>query len=360
MEYPFEIQMTKNSRLEGLDLSSLPFGRTFSDHMFVADYKDGKWQDCKIVPYGPISFNPGLMALHYGQSIFEGMKANVSKTTGEPVLFRADKHFQRINKSAERLAMPQVPEEVFMKGLETLVSIDKGWIPNYEGSALYLRPFLFATDEFLGVRPSDTYRFMILACPVGPYYPKPVRILVAQKYVRAFPGGVGFAKAAGNYAASLKPAKIAKSEGYDQILWLDGQEFKYLQECGTMNIFAVIGDTVVTPPTGDTILDGVTRDSSIQLLKAMGKKVEERPISINELLQAQADGSLKEMFGTGTAAVVSHVETWAYQGTDYPLPAIEDRVVGPVLKKTLEDYKNNAIEDTMGWIKPVKELVNVK
>lgn len=354
MEYPFKIQLVEHSRLEGLDLSSLPFGRTFSDHMFTADYKEGRWQNCKIVPYGPISFNPAMMALHYGQAIFEGMKANISKTTGEPVLFRAEKHFQRINKSADRLSMPEIPKEIFMNGLHTLVSIDKNWIPQYEGSALYLRPFFFATDEFLGVRASDTYHFMILACPVGPYYPKPVSILVAQKYVRAFPGGMGFAKAAGNYAMSMKPAKIANSEGYDQILWLDGIEFKYIQECGTMNIFAVVGNTVLTPPTGDTILDGVTRDSAIQLLRAMGKKVEVRPIEVNELIEAHKNGTLKEMFGTGTAAVVSHVRNIAYKGVDYSLPAIEGRKIGPVLKKALEDYKNDVVEDTMGWITPVK------
>ena len=357
MKYPVNIQLVEKSRSEGLDFDSLPFGKTFSDHMFVADYKDGKWQNCQILPYGDISFAPSMMALHYGQAIFEGMKANISTQTGEPVLFRADKHAKRFNKSAERLGMPAVPEELFLEAVNSMVLLDKQWIPQTAGSALYIRPFMFAADESLGVRASSSYKFIVFSGPVGPYYPKPVRILVAQKYVRAFPGGVGFAKAAGNYAATLKPAEIAKSEGFDQILWLDGLEFKYLQECGTMNIFAVIGDTVLTPPTADSILDGVTRDSILQLLKDNGIKVEVRPIGIQELVDAHQTGELKEMFGSGTAAVISHVADLCYQDKVYSLPAVEDRKIGPMIKKMLTDIKENTVEENYGWVTPATSSV---
>lgn len=362
MKYSIKVQVTENSRREGLDFSSLPFGRTFADHMFIADYYDGDWQDCRIVPYGNISFAPSMMAIHYGQSVFEGMKANISATTGEPVLFRADRHSERINTSCERLGMPTVPKELFLEAVNSLVALDKQWIPESEGSALYIRPVVFATDECLGVKVSERYRFMVFSGPVGAYYPKPVRILVAEKYVRAFPGGVGFAKAAGNYAATLKPAQMAKEKGYDQILWLDGLEFKYIQECGTMNIFAVIGDTVLTPPTADTILDGVTRNSILTLLKEKGIKVEARPIEIAELIAAHKNGTLKEMFGSGTAAVISHVEDITYLGESYKLPPVSERKIGPMLKDWLTDIKENKQQESYGWVTPavssLAELAN--
>lgn len=350
MKYPVKVQLVEQSRRHGLDIENLPFGKTFSDHMFVADYIDGEWQNCQLVPYGNISFAPSMMALHYGQAVFEGMKANLSAKTGAPMLFRAARHAKRFNRSCERLGMPTVPEELFLEAVNATVQLDKDWIPQSAGSALYIRPFMFATDESLGVRASSSYRFIVFTGPVGPYYPKPVRILVAQKYVRAFPGGVGFAKAAGNYAATLKPAEIAKKEGYDQILWLDGLEFKYLQECGTMNIFAVVGDTVLTPPTTDSILDGVTRASIIQLLESQGINVEVRPISIEELIEAHGKGELKEMFGSGTAAVVSHVADLTYQDKTYELPAIEDRKIGPMIKQALTDIKEHKVEESYGWV----------
>jgi branched-chain amino acid aminotransferase len=357
MKYPVKVQLVEKSRREGLDIENLPFGKTFSDHMFVADYIDGEWQNCQLVPYGDISFAPSMMALHYGQSVFEGMKANISTQTGKPMMFRAEKHAQRFNKSSERLRMPAVPEELFLEAVNSLAIVDQDWIPQSAGSALYIRPFIFASDESLGVRASSSYKFIVFTGPVGPYYPKPVHILVAQKYVRAFPGGVGFAKAAGNYAATLKPAEMAKEEGFDQILWLDGLEFKYLQECGTMNIFAVIGDTALTPPTTDSILDGITRDSIIKLLKEMGLKIEVRPVTIQELIEAHKVGELKEMFGSGTAAVVSHVADISYQGTVYSLPAIEDRKIGPMIKKALTDIKENTVADTHGWVTPATSTI---
>jgi branched-chain amino acid aminotransferase len=357
MKYPVKVQLIEKSRREGLDFDNLPFGKTFSDHMFVADYKDGEWQNCQVMPYGDISFSPSLMALHYGQAVFEGMKANISSKTNEPVLFRAKKHAKRFRISSERLGMPEIPEELFLEAVNTLATLDKTWIPQTAGSALYIRPFLFATDESLGVRASSSYKFIVFTGPVGPYYPKPVRILVAQKYVRAFPGGVGSAKAAGNYAATLKPAEMAKKEGFDQILWLDGLEFKYIQECGTMNIFAVIGDAVVTPPTTDAILDGVTRDSIIHLLKEMGVKVEIRDIGIQELVDAHKTGELKEMFGSGTAAVISHVADLSYQNVVYSMPAVKDRKIGPMIKKALTDIKENSVEENNGWVTPAVSTI---
>lgn len=356
MSYSIDIRRTTDSRLAKTDFENLPFGKTFSDHMFIADYDGSEWKDARIVPYGPLSISPANMTLHYGQGVFEGMKTNKDIQTGQPILFRPDMHIKRINRSTDRLGMPEIPAELFMSALRELVALDKDWIPEAEGSALYIRPVVFATDEFLGVRPSETYKFVIVTGPTGPYYPKPVSLLVAQKYVRAFPGGVGFAKAAGNYAATIKPAKMARDKGFDQILWLDGMEFKYLQECGTMNIFVVINDTIITPPLTDTILAGITRDSLIALLKHDGYQVEERPITIDELLAAHADGSLKEVFGSGTAAVVSHVQDITYQDTRIELPAIEGRKIGPMVKARLEAIKNGSAEDVFGWTSPIFEM----
>jgi branched-chain amino acid aminotransferase len=353
MKYPISVQLSETSRLSEVDFDNLIFGRVMSDHMFVADYVDGEWTDCRIVPYGPMQMSPAIMALHYGQAIFEGMKTNKHVETGEPLLFRPEMHVERINRSAVRMAMPEIPGEIFIEALHKLIDIDRAFIPQSEGAALYIRPVMFATDAYLGVRASDTYRFVIMTCPVGPYYPKPVKIKVAENYVRAFPGGVGFAKAAGNYGATLKPALDAKAEGFDQILWLDGKEFKYLQECGTMNIVCVIDGVVVTPPTTDTILAGITRDSIIHLLKDMDIPVEERPITIAEVLEAHQTGKLEEMFGAGTAAVVSHVSDFNYKGQNYELPPVEGRKIGPMIKKRLEDYKKGVFEDKMGWLFPV-------
>lgn len=361
MEYPISVHLTNNSRREGINLETLGFGQVFSDHMFVADYVDGHWTNCQIMPYGPLPMTPALMALHYGQAIFEGMKANKSVKTGKPLLFRPEEHLNRINISAERMAMPTLPEELFMSAIEQLVAVDSQWIPTHEGSALYLRPVMFASDEFLGVRASNTYKFVVLTCPVGPYYAKPIRIRMAHTHMRACPGGVGFAKAAGNYGASLYPTNKAKSEGFDQILWLDST-FTYLQECGTMNIFVVIGDTVLTPPTTDTILSGITRSSLIRLMQDRGMKVEERPITVDELIEASKNGTLREMFGTGTAAVVSPVIEWSHKGILYQMPAITENSIGATMKKALESYKHGAVEDKFGWLHELEipELVASK
>jgi branched-chain amino acid aminotransferase len=289
----------------------LGFGQYFTDHMFVMDYHiDKGWYDPRIIPYGPFEVEPSLMVFHYGQAIFEGMKAYLNKD-GEAVAFRPFDNIKRLNRSAERLCIPQLDENLVWKGLKQLLEIEKDWIPKTEGTSLYIRPFVIATDASLGVRPSHTYKFFIILSPVGAYYAeglKPVKIYVTDKYVRAAQGGVGFTKTAGNYAVSLYAAEEAKKKGYTQVLWLDAKEHKYVEEVGTMNIFFKIDNVLITAPLeGGTILGGVTRDSVIQLAEEMGVTVEERQLSIQEVFDAYEAGRLEEVFGTGTAAVISPV-----------------------------------------------------
>ncbi len=353
MTHEIKITTTKKSRVSQVDFDDIPFGRVFSDHMFVADYRDGRWINPRIEPFGPFEIHPALMALHYGQSIFEGMKASITEE-GRPLLFRPEMHAHRLNNSARRICMPEFPEDLFLEALHQLVSLDRDWIPVKEGSALYIRPYMFATDEFIGVRPSATYRMIIFTCPVGPYYPKPVRLWVEQTYVRAVKGGTGEAKAAGNYGGALYPAKLAQERGFDQVMWMDSYEFKYIQEVGTMNIFFVIGDTVLTPATDGTILKGITRDSILTILREKGYQVEERPITIDEIVEAYKAGELKEAFGAGTAAVVSHVEAIGYGDLTMSLPPVEDRKIGEMLKAEIDGMRAGKIHDRHGWIVPVK------
>ena len=291
--------------------NELGFGKYFTDHMFVADYNPEKgWHDPRIVPYGPFEVEPSCMVFHYGQAIFEGMKAYLNKD-GEAVAFRPFANIRRLNRSAERLCIPQLDEDMVWEGLRTLINIDKEWIPKSKGTSLYIRPFVIATDNSLGVRPSDTYKFFIILSPVGAYYKeglKPVKIYVTDKYVRAAEGGVGFTKTAGNYAVSLYAAEEAQKKGYTQVLWLDAKERKYVEEVGTMNIFFKINGTLITAPLNiGTILGGVTRDSVIALAEEMGYTVEQRQLSIQEIYDAHEKCELEEVFGTGTAAVISPV-----------------------------------------------------
>ena len=346
-----DIKITKSagSKLKSVDFNNLPFGRTFTDHMLVADYKDGEWGSVEIKPYQPVSFDPSIAALHYGQAIFEGVKA-YKTTDGKAQIFRPEDNFNRFNISAQRMEMPQIPEEIFLGGLKTLIEIDKDWIPAKRDHALYIRPFMFATDEMIGVRPSQTYKFMIILSPTGPYYSAPMRIYVEEKYVRAVPGGVGYAKAAGNYAAALLPTEIAKRKGYDQVLWMDAFEHKYVQECGTMNIFFIIGNTAITPGLeSGTILGGVTRSSTIQLLEEMGLSVEERDLSIDEIVQAHKDGTLKEVFGTGTAVTISMVKELRYK--DYVMEFdVDSWKVAPEVKNNMDAIKDGSAEDRFNWM----------
>lgn len=351
-----KILRTQQSRLSLVDFDNLPFGRTFSDHMYICDYKDGKWDAGKIVPFGDFTIHPATMSLHYGQAIFEGMKAS-KMSDGTPALFRPIEHARRINRSAQRMMMPAFPEQQFLEAVRELVALDADWIPPQEGSALYVRPFMFATDEFIGVRPSDNYRFMIITGPTGPYYAKPVRLWVEQKYVRAVPGGTGEAKAAGNYGGSLLPAFEAKKRGFDQLMWMGGPNMREIQEVGTMNIFFVIGDEVITPATDGAILKGITRDSFLKILEKEGYKVSARKITIDDVLAARSNGTLKECFGAGTAAVVSHVELIQFGEDLIELPSVEDRPVANFLKDYIDGLRSGRIADTFEWVEPIEVSV---
>lgn len=344
---PFKISRVQQSRLSELDFDNIPFGKSFTDHMFVVDYDGKEWKDARIEPFAHFPVHPANIAWHYGQAIFEGMKATRHED-GTPMLFRPELHAERLNKSAVRMAMPEIPETMFSEAVYELVKLEQDWIPKKEGSALYLRPFMVAMDEFIGVQISKTYRFIIFCCPVGPYYSKSLKLKADDEYIRAAEGGTGFAKAAGNYAGSLYPTKLAKEEGYDQIMWLDAREKHYIQEVGTMNIFFVIGDTVVTPATSGTILEGITRKSAIHILKSKGINVEVRPVSINEVMIASAQGQLKEVFGAGTAAVIANVKGIGYKGDNISLD-VESYKIAPMLKDTINGIRSGRIKDDHGW-----------
>ena len=346
-----DIPVTKieHSRLQELDFNNLPFGKNFTDHMLEADYEDGEWKKVEIKPYQPLLLSPSLAALHYGQAIFEGIKA-YKNSEGEPFIFRPYDNFKRFNISAERMQMPAIPEDIFIEGMKQLIALDSDWIPTKPNSSLYIRPFMFATDEALGVKASEKYKFLIILSPSGSYHSEPMRLYVEEKYVRAVPGGVGFAKAAGNYAVSLYPAAKAKELGYDQILWTDGYEHKYIQEAGMMNVVFIIGNTVVTPDLeSGTILAGVTRNSVLTILKEMGFTIEERPISIDEVIEAYKSGTLKEVFGTGTAATVAPIQELRYK--DFVMKFdIAKWETAPKITRWLTEIREGKREDKYGWI----------
>jgi branched-chain amino acid aminotransferase len=352
MAISIKITKTTHSRINTCDFNNIQFGTVFSDHMFVVDYEDGNWINPEILPFGPLSLSPSTFALHYGQAIFEGMKA-YKNTNGEAQLFRPKDNIKRLNQSAKRMAMAELPEEIFMEGLKQLIAIDSNWIPTKSGSSLYIRPYMFATDEFVGVRPAKHFKFVIFTCPVNAYYPKPIRVVVEEKYVRAFDGGVGATKAAGNYGISMLPTYEANQKGFDQIIWTDGREHKYIEESGTMNVFFVIGDKVITPLLDGTILEGVTRNSCIKLLQNNGYTVEERKISVDEIVDASNKGVLKDAFGTGTAAIVAKIAAINYKGVDYTLPNPEEREVSNYLYKTLGEIQTGLIPDSFNWIEKV-------
>ncbi|WP_026463248.1 branched-chain amino acid aminotransferase [Adhaeribacter aquaticus] len=344
-----QIQKTAKSRLPEVDFASLEFGQTFSDHMLVADYVNGEWQAPSIIPFGDFSLSPANPALHYGQAIFEGLKAYKNES-GEISVFRPQANLRRMNLSADRLCMPAYPEETFLEGLKELLRLDAAWIPTTSGSSLYIRPYMFATGAYLGVKPADSYRFAIITCPVNAYYSTPLRVKVEETFARSVEGGFGFAKAAGNYAGSLYPAKKALEEGYHQLLWTDGKTHEYFEESGTMNLMFVINDTLITPALSTSILSGVTRDTIIQLAKDRGIKVEERKVSVAEVMEAAQNGTLQEAFGCGTAAFISHIVTIGFRGTDFQLPSIESRQYSPQLAKDLDAIRSGAVADTHGWI----------
>jgi branched-chain amino acid aminotransferase len=339
----------ERSKLNDISLENIPFGKYFTDHMLEVDYEDGQWKNAEIKPYQPLLMAPSLAALHYGQAIFEGIKA-YKNAAGEAAIFRPLDNYKRFNASAERMQMPAVSEELFMEGMRMLIELDKKWIPQQADHSLYIRPFMFSSDEMIGVRPSEKYKFMIILSPTGPYYNMPMRIYVEEKYVRAVPGGVGYAKAAGNYGAAMYATAEAKKIGYDQVLWTDAFEHKYVQECGTMNVFFIIGNNAITPELeAGTILAGVTRDSTIVLLKEMGFNVEERPLSIDDIINAHKAGILYEVFGTGTAATISMIKELRYK--DYVMEFdVEKWQTAPALKQQLNAIRYGQEPDNHGWM----------
>jgi branched-chain amino acid aminotransferase len=345
----FKITRVEKSKLHAMPLQELPFGKFFTDHMLVVEYENGEWKTIEIKPYQPLSFEPSLTALHYGQAIFEGIKAYKDRDRNINI-FRPYDNWKRFNISAERMEMPAVPEEIFIEGMKELIRLDAAWIPDKPNHSLYIRPFMFGTDEALGVRPSARYQFLIILSPTGPYYATPMRIYVEEKYVRAVPGGVGFAKTAGNYGAAMFPTEQAKRKGYDQVLWMDAFEHKYVQECGTMNVFFIIGNRALTPDlSSGTILEGVTRNSVIQLLVDSGFTVEERPVGIDEIAAAYHSGQLAEVFGTGTAATISLIRELKYKNLIMNFD-VDKWEVAPSIKQKLSDIKEGRIEDKYGWL----------
>lgn len=344
-----QISKTPQSRLSEVDFNNIPFGRVFSDHMFIADYDGKSWKNLRIEPYQPLQMSPANSALHYGQSIFEGMKAFKNKE-GEVVVFRPLDNFRRLNISAERMCIPQLPEDVFMNALTELLRLDKQWVPGIENTSLYIRPFIFAADDYLGIRPSDTYKFMIFTCPVGAYYSEPVRVKIETNYSRAATGGTGFAKAAGNYAASLLPAQKAQAQGYQQLLWTDAKSHQFIEESGTMNVMFIIDGTLITAPVGDTILAGITRDSVLTLAREWGYKVEERRVAVQEIVEAAQQGRLQEAFGTGTAATIAQIISIGHEDQDYQLPPAAGREFSNRVFKAMNDIKLGTEADKWGWI----------
>ena len=336
------------SRLAETDIADMPFGKVFTDHMFVADYEDGEWKNFEILPYGPIPMSPAISALHYGQAIFEGLKA-YKQADGTVSVFRADKNFARFNKSATRLAMANIPEEIFMQGLAALINVDKAWVPDEENYSLYLRPVMFATDPFLGVRPSASYKFVILANPSAPYYSKPLKVKIETRYTRSADGGVGAAKAAGNYAGGMLPTAEAHAEGFDQLIWTDAKDHKYVEESGAANLMFVINRKIVTPEVRETILDGVTRDTVLELARSMGIEVEERRVLIQEVLDNIENGTLTEAFAVGTAATVTQISEMNYEGKAYLLTDPATRTVSISIAKKLNDIRYGVTADEFGW-----------
>ncbi len=351
-----KVELTKVPKVKPKDQNMLGFGKIFTDHMFIMDYDTGiGWHDPRIVPYGNIELNPAAMCLHYGQEVFEGLKAYKFKDN-RILLFRPLKNMKRMNISNDRLCIPRLDEAFCVEAIKTLVSVDKDWVPDLEGTSLYIRPFIISVDPFLGVHPADHLKFIIICSPVGAYYPQgidPVNIYVETNYVRAVKGGMGFAKTAGNYAASLKAQDEAEKQNYTQVLWLDGVERKYIEEVGTMNVFFVIGDEVITPSLQGSILPGITRMSVIELTKLWGYKVKERKISIEEVYDAYISGTLKEAFGTGTAAVVSPIGKLKWNDN---IMMINNGKTGELARKvynSLTDIQWGKVEDDMNWITEV-------
>jgi len=342
------VRRALTSRIGQVDWDNLEFGQHMTDHMLISDYAGGEWKTPNILPFGDFTLSPATLAFHYGQTIFEGMKA-YRMEDGRIQIFRPQKHYERMVRSAERMCMPVVPQEIFIDGLHRLVETDRDWVSAKEGASLYLRPFLFATGTRLRVQASDSYRFAIVASPVMAYFEQPVRVKVEREFVRAARGGTGYAKCGGNYGGAFYPAQKAKEQGYDQVLWTDGKENRFIEESGAMNVFFVIDGQLVTPPLSDSILDGVTRDTLLALAREQGFSAAETPVSVEQIKLGLETGRINEAFGTGTAAVISPICTIGIDGTDYDLPTLGGKAIGPVLKAALNDIRYGRKPDTHGW-----------
>jgi len=351
MKHNIAITKIADSKVKDLDFNNIPLGTTFTDHMFICDYSNGEWRNPRIEPLTAIPTHPAAMALHYGQAIFEGMKAT-KDTDGNPIIFRADKNAARLNTSADRMGMPHFPEDLFVEGLKAMVSLERNWIPPADGSALYLRPFMYADEAFIGMRAATHYKFIIMASPAGPFFSKRIKLWAEKQYIRAAQGGTGEAKAAGNYAGAVLPTELAKAKGYDQVLWLDAVEHKYIQEVGTMNIFFKIDGKFITPKRDGSILDGITRMSVIAILRDKGFEVTERAITIDEIKEASKNGTLEEAFGTGTAVGIAYIQEIGVD--DEVVHVSNESPVGLDVNNTLNAIKTGQTEDKFNWLITLK------
>lgn len=355
MTYNININQVRESKVNQLDFNNIPLGTTFTDHMFICDYENGNWVNPRIEPLSLIPTHPAAMALHYGQAIFEGMKATVDGQ-GNPMLFRPVDNAMRLNESADRMGMPHFPVELFVEGLKQLVSIEQQWIPPIDGSALYLRPFMYADEPFIGMRAATHYKFIIITSPAGPFFSKRIKLWAEKKYIRAANGGTGEAKAAGNYAAAIRPTELAKAKGYDQVLWLDAIDHKYIQEVGTMNIFFKIKGEFITPKLDGCVLNGITRKSVIELLRHEGFSVTERLISLEEIKEASQNGTLEEAFGTGTAVGIAYIQEIGLDGET--IHVSDESPIGLKVNNLLNAVKTGKQDDLFNWmVKVEKELV---
>ncbi|HEX6718073.1 MAG TPA: branched-chain amino acid aminotransferase [Pyrinomonadaceae bacterium] len=359
MSVRFSVQRSEHSRIGSVDFSNLPFGTVFSDHMLVAEFPDGKWNDPTIKPYGPLLLHPNISALQYGISVFEGLKAHRSPS-GDILIFRPRDNAQRLNRSSARLAMPHLPEDFFVQGLRTLLEVDHRWVPSAAEGSLYIRPTFFSIDESIRVKPAEKFLFVIFTCPVGAYFNAPLEVVITDEFVRAFPGGTGDVKPAGNYAPTLLAEQNARAASFHHVVWLDGIEHRFIEECGVMNIFFVFDDRVITPPLTGTILGGMIRDSVLTLLREMNLTVEERKFSVDELFESHANATLKECFGTGTAATVSHIKRIHYKDRDVILPEVEKRTVGPHVRERLVNIMTGRETDAYGWTERVRITATAK
>ena len=344
-----EIQRVSQSRLPTGEWKDIPFGKIFSDHMFMADYREGTWKNLRIVPYGHISLSPASPAIHYGESVFEGMKAYRGANDAVHI-FRPHDNWKRLNISAERMALAGVPAEICAEGLAALLRIDHAWVPDSPGGSLYIRPFLFSADEYIGIRPSVDFTFMIITSPAGVYYSAPVRVRIETHYSRSVAGGTGYAKAAGNYGGAIYPSKLAQDQGYHQLVWTDGKTHEYIEESGTMNIMFVLKDRIITPALSDSILAGITRDSVLTLARHWGWTVEERRIAVKELVGALEQGTIVEAFGVGTAATIAPIKTIGFQGRDFELPDSPEDGFAAKVRRELDGIKRGLLPDPFNWV----------